>query len=201
MTSVAQPTRSDPHGLAARLATTSAPRRARALALGVSPLHVVDDSFLQPEPGTSAGRPPGRRARADGAPRRGGLGLPAAAGRRPRHGRAPPRLLRVSRRASRRSTTPGRRGPPATTSPASSPFRPASSCSGSGAGRSGGPGGVTTAAPGATGAGSCSRSARSWPSSGSSFPWRSRMSSPTRRAPGCRPAARRPVRGRRVHDL
>ena len=68
------------------------------LAIGVVALHVVDDNFLQPNPGTSAGRPPPRRPHPARPPRYRRRVLRPSSRRRARDRRPPRRLLRHPRR-------------------------------------------------------------------------------------------------------
>ena len=103
------------------------------IGLALIALHVLDDNFVQPQPGTS----PGDHL-VSGLVPLALLGLAAWAYPRLRGGRrgalvAGPRRARHRRRASRRSTTRARSAPRATTSPACSRSPPACCCSALGA--------------------------------------------------------------------
>ena len=110
--------------------------------VAVIALHVIDDSFLQPQPGTSAADHLVRRVRAASCDRS-----------RWRHTRVSAAARRSawcsgssgSSSASRPCTTRPRWVLPATTSAACSPFRQGLRCSASGWSRSGGPASATTA--------------------------------------------------------
>ena len=80
VTSATQPLTESSRGRAGQRGPAE-PRRAARLALGIAALHVVDDNFLQPQPGTSAADHLAGGVVQAGAPRPLRLGLPAPAAR------------------------------------------------------------------------------------------------------------------------